>query len=99
MTYLTVNGVRIEGVTVAGKPVDDAQIQEWADEAERGYDISKLKLRGRPSMGDEPAKVTTLRLEPRLDAALSARAQREGSSRSEVIRAALRAWLESASPQ
>lgn len=96
MTHITVNGVQIEGKTASGKPITDAGIQEWADEAERGYDISKLKLRGRPSMGDQPAKVTTLRLEPRLDAALSARAQRDGSSRSEVIRAALRAWLESA---
>jgi hypothetical protein len=82
--------------TINGKPVTEAQLQEWADEAERGYDISRLKPRGRPLMGDEPAKVTTLRLEPSLDAALNERVAKEGSSRSEVIRAALRAWLESA---
>lgn len=93
MTRVTVNGVAIEGATVNGIAVTDAIIQEWADEAERGYDISRLKPRGRPLMGDEPAKVTTLRLEPSLDAALSERAQRDHSSRSEVIRAALRAWL------
>lgn len=96
MTYVTINGKRVEGATVGGVPVTDAIIQEWADEAERGYDISKLKFRGRPRMGDEPAKVTTLRLEPSLDAALNQRAAKDGSSRSEVIRAALRAWLETA---
>ena len=82
--------------TINGKSVTEAQLQEWADEAERGYDISRLKPRGRPLMGDEPAKVTTLRLEPSLDAALNKRAAKDGSSRSEVIRAALRAWLISA---
>ncbi len=96
MTHVTIDGVPIEGATVGGVPVTDAMVQEWADEAERGYDISRLKPRGRPRMGNEPAKVTTLRLEPSLDAALNERVAKEGSSRSEVIRAALRAWLESA---
>ena len=82
--------------TVAGTPVTDAQIDEWADEAERGYDVSTLKPRGRPTMGEHAARVATLRLEPRLDAALNERARREGATRSDVIRAALRAWLESA---
>ncbi len=79
--------------TINGKPVTEEMLQEWADEAERGYDVSRLKFRGRPPMGDEPAKVTTLRLEPSLDAALRERAKRDHQSRSEVIRAALRAWL------
>ena len=96
MTHVTIDGVPIEGATVGGVPVTDAMVQEWADEAERGYDIRRLKPRGRPLMGDEPARVTTLRLEPSLDAALNERVAKEGSSRSEVIRAALRAWLESA---
>ena len=79
-----------------GKPVTDSQIDEWADEAERGYDVTQLKPRGRPTMGARAARVTTLRLEPSLEAALDDRVARDGSSRSEVIRAALRAWLESA---
>lgn len=79
--------------TINGKPVTEAQIQEWADEAAHGYDVSRLKPRGRPLMGSEPAKVTTLRLEPSLNAALDERARNDHSSRSEVIRAALRAWL------
>jgi predicted transcriptional regulator len=75
MTHITVNGVRIEGATVAGQPVTDEQIWEWAAEAERGYDVSRLKPRGRPLMGNRPAKVTTIRLEPTLDAALDERAE------------------------
>jgi len=82
--------------SINGTPVIEEQVQEWAEEAARGYDVSRLKPRGRPRMGSEPAKVTTLRLEPSLDAALDARARQDHSSRSEVIRAALRAWLESA---
>ncbi len=96
MTYVTVNGVPIGGATVAGHPVTDPDIQAWAEEAERGYDVARLRPRGRPLMGDEPAKITTLRLEPSLDAALNERVAREGSTRSEVIRSALRAWLETA---
>ena len=76
-----------------GEEVTEAQILAWADEAERGYDVEELKKRGRPRMGDAAAKVTTLRLEPSLDAALDERAALDDSTRSEVIRAALRAWL------
>lgn len=81
---------------INGKPVTDDDLRQWADEAARGYDVPRLKPRGRPRMGSEPARVTTLRLEPSLDAALDTRARQDHSSRSEVIRAALRAWLESA---
>ena len=36
-----------------GEPVSDEQIQAWADEAERGYDLTKLAppLPGRPLVG------------------------------------------------
>lgn len=82
--------------TINGTPVSDEQVRAWAEEAARGYDVSKLKPRGRPRMGDRVAKVTTLRIDPGLDAALDARAWRDHMSRSDVLRAALRAWLESA---
>lgn len=37
-------------------PVSDEQIQAWADEAERGYDLTKLAppLPGRPLVGNSP---------------------------------------------
>lgn len=75
---------------------DENQILAWADEAERGYDVPTLKRRGRPRMGSAAAQVTTLRLEPGLDAALTQRATRDHRTRSDVIRDALRAWLQDA---
>jgi hypothetical protein len=42
--------------SIDGKPVSNAQIQEWADEAERGYDVAELKRRGRPRIGSAPAR-------------------------------------------
>lgn len=37
-------------------PVSDEQIQAWADEAERGYDLTELALPrpGRPLVGNDP---------------------------------------------
>ena len=43
--------------TIKGTPVTDKDIQGWADEAERGYDVTRLRRRGRKPMGDGPAKV------------------------------------------
>ena len=39
-----------------GERVSDEQIQAWADEAERGYDLTKLAppLPGRPLVGNGP---------------------------------------------
>ena len=39
-----------------GERVRDEQIQAWADEAERGYDLTKLPspLPGRPLVGSSP---------------------------------------------
>ena len=65
------------GNPINGTPVSDAQIQEWADEAERGYDVADLKRRGRPRMGAGIAEVTTIRLDPELDMALAERAEHE----------------------
>lgn len=78
-----------------GKPVTDEQIQAWADEAEVGYDVSKLPKprRGRPPLGDGPGVVVPVRLDAATLAALTARAQAEGiTTRSEAIRAAVREW-------
>lgn len=44
-------------------------------------------------MGSGVAAVATLRLDPELAASLDERARRDGSSRSQVVRDALRAWL------
>lgn len=78
-----------------GKPVTDEQIQAWADEAEVGYDLSKLSAprRGRPTVGDGPGTVVPVRLDEATIAALTARAEVEGiTTRSEAIREAVRQW-------
>lgn len=46
-----------------GEPVSDEQIQAWADEAERGYDLTKLAppLPGRTAVGNGPGEAITER--------------------------------------
>jgi hypothetical protein len=77
--------------TINGVPVTEEQIATWVTEAEAGYDIKALKRRGRgrPGRGAEPSQVVALRLTVQEIADLDARAEREGKSRSEVIREAL----------
>ena len=79
--------------TVNGVPVSEEKIQEWADEAERGYDVGKLRKRGRKPMGDGPARVVPVQVDDTLLSALDQRAEHEHLSRSEVIRAAIRAYV------
>lgn len=79
--------------TINGIPVTEGDIAAWAAEAEAGYDVEKLKKRGRgrPGRGAEPSQVVALRLTLEELAAIDARAAREGKSRSEIIRQALAA--------
>lgn len=67
------------------------QIQQWADEAEAGYDVEAMKRRGRgrPGRGSEPMQVVAVRLTVEELAAVDAIAEREHISRSEAIRRAL----------
>ncbi|MFP5219254.1 MAG: ribbon-helix-helix protein, CopG family [Actinomycetes bacterium] len=71
--------------------VSDQQIQQWADEAEAGYDVDELKRRGRgrPGRGAAPMQVVAVRLTVDELAALDAAAAKNHMSRSEAIRAAL----------
>jgi hypothetical protein len=77
--------------TIDGVPVTEEQIAKWASEAEAGYDVAALKKRGRgrPGRGAEPSQVVALRLTADELAMIDARAEREGKTRSEVIRDAL----------
>jgi len=79
---------------VNGAPVTDEMIQKWADEAEAGYDIEKLRKRGRPTVGTGPGAVVPVRMDAALLEALNARAEQEHVSRSEAIRQAVRAWTQ-----
>lgn len=71
--------------------VTDKQIQQWADEAETGYDAEELKRRGRgrPGRGAEPMQVIAMRLTADEIEALDELTAREHMSRSEAIRRAL----------
>ena len=80
--------------TLHGQAISDEQIQAWADEAEAGYDVPKLRRRGRPAVGDGPGQVVPVRLDEPTLVALSERAAAEGiPNRSEAIRAAVREWV------
>jgi hypothetical protein len=80
--------------TSGGVPVTDEQINQLVTEAEHGYDIDTLRRRGgRRPMGSAPADVVPVRLDPELRAALTQRAEADHATTSEVIRQALRAWL------
>lgn len=82
--------------TKTGKVVTDTDIDAMADEAEKGYDVDTLKARrrGRPLLGSAPAEVVPVRLEPELKEAVDARAAAEHLSTSEIIRRALRKYLD-----
>ena len=79
--------------TIDGVPVTDEMIQKWADEAERGYDVEVLKKRGRRPIGDGAARVVPVRMDDSLVAAVDQRAEKDGTSRSEIIRSAVRAFV------
>ena len=79
--------------SINGVPVTDEMIQEWADEAERGYDVEVLKKRGRRPIGDGAARVVPVRMDDSLVAAVDQRAEEDGTSRSEIIRSAVRAFV------
>lgn len=71
--------------------VSEEQIQQWADQAEVGYDVEELQRRGRgrPGRGAEPMQVVAVRLTADELAALDDVAEREHISRPEAIRRAL----------
>lgn len=83
-------------MTKSGKIITDADIEQLADEAERGYDVEELKSRrrGRPMLGSAPSEVFPVRLDPDLRHAVEARAEAEHTTASEIIRAALRRFLD-----
>lgn len=77
--------------------LSDADIDALADEVEStNSDVEQLKARrrGRPPMGSAPAQVVPVRIDPELEAAIEARAAADQTTTSEVIREALRRFLD-----
>jgi len=83
--------------TRTGRTLTDEEIDAIATEvAETDYDVETLKTRrrGRPLMGSGPADVVPVRIDPELRAAIEARAEAEQTTTSEIIREAIRRFLE-----
>lgn len=83
--------------TPAGRELSDADLDEIAGEVEsKQYDVEQLKTRrpGRPPMGVGPAEVVPVRIDPELRAAIEARASADHTTTSEIIREALRRFLD-----
>lgn len=83
--------------TRSGRTLTDQDVDAIAREVEEAdYDIEALKTRrrGRPPMGSGPADVVPVRIDPELRAAIEARAEADHTTMSEVIREALRRFLD-----
>jgi hypothetical protein len=85
--------LRFEMEKIGGKEVTEQDVQTWADEAEKGHNVDRFRKRGRKPLGDGPAQVVPVRIDDTLLEALAERAERDHVSRSEVIRAAIRAYV------
>lgn len=84
-------------LTQTNKVLTDSDIEALAHEViTTEYDIDELKSRprGRPLLGTAPAEVVPVRLDPSLRAAVEARAEADATNSSEIIRRALRAYLD-----
>jgi hypothetical protein len=83
--------------TRSGRTLSDADIDAIAREVEEtDYDVEALKTRrrGRPPMGSGPADVVPVRIDPELRSAIEARAKADHTTTSEIIREALRRFLD-----
>jgi uncharacterized protein (DUF4415 family) len=83
--------------TRSGRTLTNEEIEAIAIEIEEtDYDVEVLKRRrrGRPPMGSGPAEVVPVRIDPDLKAAIEARAEAEHTTTSEIIRQAIRRFLD-----
>ena len=83
--------------TKTGQILTDGDLDAIANEVESdSYDVEVLRARrrGRPSMGSGPAEVVPVRIDPELKAAIEERAEADHTTTSEIIREALRRFLE-----
>ncbi|MFI4991064.1 MAG: ribbon-helix-helix domain-containing protein [Solirubrobacterales bacterium] len=83
--------------TASGDVLTDEIIDELAEEAERGYDLTKATrvTFGRPSLGAAGVSPRVqVRVDPELAEALKSRAREEHRSVSEIARTALREYVE-----
>jgi predicted transcriptional regulator len=81
----------LKNESINGVPVTEQQISAWAAEAEIGIDVTALKKRGRgrPGRGAAASQTIAVRLTAEELARVDELAQRNNTSRSDFIRAAL----------
>ena len=81
----------------SGVVVTDLDIRRMADDvATRDFDLSKFtRLPGRPLMGKAVAEVVPVRIEPSIVKSIDRRARKEGTTRSDTIRQAIKIYLAS----
>jgi len=86
---------KTHGTRADGTPITDEMIEAMADEAERGYDVERIRRRrgGRPPMGSAASSVESVRLDPELKRELLLRAAEQHISVSEAIRRAIGQYL------
>lgn len=84
------------GRTRNGKLLTEELVEKLSEQAEGGFDVDEILHRrgGRPPMGSAAATVESVRLDPELSQALRERAEQEGRTNSELLRLALRRYLE-----
>jgi hypothetical protein len=82
------------GRSKSGVELTDDVLEQMANEAEEGLDVTKLHRRpGRPAMGSGPADSLPVRLDPELRQALDERASSDNTTASDIVREALRRYL------
>jgi hypothetical protein len=84
------------GRTLGGEPITEELVEKLAAKADEGFDVVEILRRrgGRPPMGSSAASVESVRLDPELSEALRERAAHEGRTNSDLIRDALRRYLQ-----
>jgi hypothetical protein len=83
------------GRSRTGVELTDEVLERMADEAEAGLDVGTLRRRpGRPAMGSGAADTFPVRLDPELRRAVDRRATKDDTTASDVIRQALRRYLD-----
>ncbi len=87
---------KTHGIRADGTPITDEMIEAMADEAERGYNVEKIRRRNRgcrPPMGSAASSVESVHLDPELKRDLLLRAADQHISVSEAIRRAIGQYL------
>jgi hypothetical protein len=83
------------GRSRAAVELTEEVLEQMAEEAEAGLDVTQLRRRpGRPTMGSGPADTVPVRLDPELGQAVEQRAAQDHMTTSDVVRIALRRYLE-----